>query len=142
MKRIVLGIGFAAAILSCSPIKHSVVGHYKSKIYNRLQHLYYQVHNTTYVLHSTLDINADSTFVNTICGNIITGNWRLKGTDTLMLFCKNNTYRNDSLNKIRSHSCGSEPDKYFIHSSGELRQTYFIKELKMIGRDYLIRENQ
>jgi hypothetical protein len=141
MKEIVTGVVFTLVMLSCSPVKHGIVGHYKSKTYNRLQHMYYQVHNSTYVLHSTLDINADSTFVKMTCGNAITGNWRVKA-DTLMLICKRFTYHNDSLNKIRDTICGSDPDKYFIHSSGELRQTYFIKELKMIGRDYLVREDR
>jgi hypothetical protein len=125
-----LYIGLLFIVVSCSSTEKVIVGKYKSKTYNIFQRIIMQIKSETSVMGSELELRSDSTYLYISCGNIINGNWRIYSNDTLALFCKNNKFRNDSLNKVMDASCGTAPVKYKILKSGELTREYPIPELE------------
>lgn len=127
--------------ISCSSVKKKqvLIGHYESKTYTVFQRIVMQMKNQTYVLQSNLELNNDSTYTFRSCGNIISGTWQVIHCDTLVLYCTNNKFRNDSLNKVKIASCGTKPSKYEIMKNGELRREYPIHEFKNTGIDCLVK---
>lgn len=69
---------------------------------------------------SSIDLNTDSTFKHTTCGNILTGKWCVK-EDTLLLFCESNKYAIDSFNQYgfngKFMECSEKPDRYLVNGS-------------------------
>lgn len=97
------------------------------------------------IAQKSLQIKEDSTYKVINCGNVITGNWVFR-TDSLILYCKDNRFINDSLNRFRTLSCGSQPVRYFINRNGELihEETLVTKKIPykkdIIVFDNLIKE--
>lgn len=70
-------------------------GRYESYV----PHLYFG----GYTIGEVLLLNKDSTYNYQTCGNVIKGKWKLNYTkDSLLLYCFDFKYKNDSLNKLRS----------------------------------------
>ncbi len=108
---------------SCSTKKHSsIFGTYQSKTYSFFERIPLIIKNKTYVLHSKIILNSDSTYIFTTCGTEMKGIWHISN-DSLILICKENKFINDSLNKIRKASCGEKPVKMFVDfEKNELRE--------------------
>ena len=75
---------------------------------------------------ATLKLNRDSTYFMETCGNHILGLWQLSG-DSLLLFCRSNRFRIDSLNRtgFNGHypSCGDRPE-IFIRERNILKSRW------------------
>src|SRR5438094_62877 len=102
---------------------NNIIGKYSSKEFNFFEKAYYYVNHIITTSGSSLEINADSTFLYTTCGNIISGRWRIK-SDSLVLFIYTNRLRVDSLNsktfppdslKERFKIDKDELKKYFLY---------------------------
>ena len=81
-----------------------------------------------YSIGDVLLLNIDSTYNYQTCGNLISGKWKLnKQKDSLLLFCFDFKYRNDSLNEARHPTCDSSLlwDKFKI-----LRGDYLLNKVK------------
>ncbi len=102
-------------LLSCTQVtsKSDLSGEYRSKTYSYYEKLMFYFNKETYTLHSIIVLKKDSSFLYTTCGNEMKGKWRVK-YDSLILECKQNTFRNDSINTHRQASCGEKPIKYLI----------------------------
>lgn len=95
-------ICFLFAIISavgCSVQNTNMIGSYKSKEFNKINrgYLYFFKNAPNVVIGSTLNLKADSTFHLVNCGNTIDGKWQIH-QDSLLLFCEDNKWNNDSLN--------------------------------------------
>lgn len=110
-------------LIACSANEHpSLIGTYKSNPYNLIQQVYFQLVNKTLFTHGEdLSLNSDSSYTYSTCGVIMTGIWSVSG-DSLSLFCKTNTHKNDSINKVRPPTCGTEPIKMYIDNNGGLTE--------------------
>ncbi|MFN8116070.1 MAG: hypothetical protein U0W65_08155 [Bacteroidia bacterium] len=108
---------------SCSTKKKSsIFGEYQSKRYSFFERIPLIIKNKTYVLHSKIILNSDSTYIFITCGTEMKGIWHVSN-DSLILICKENKFINDSLNKIRKASCGEKPVKMFLDfEKNELRE--------------------
>ncbi|MES2691559.1 MAG: hypothetical protein V4658_14215 [Bacteroidota bacterium] len=124
----------------CACSRHdTLTGSYKSRSYNIIQRYYLSlVEKSVYSIGNELELNKDSSFTYTCCGTIITGKWSVTPY-TLSLFCKNNVYRNDSLNKTRPKpSCGTEPIKMHIDKSGTLTEDITSSDPRLKGLRALV----
>ena len=75
--------------------KRDIAGRYESYV----PHLSFE----GYIIGEVLLLNKDSTYNYQTCGNVIKGKWKLNNTkDSLLLYCFDFKYKNDSLNKLRS----------------------------------------
>jgi hypothetical protein len=113
----------------------SLTGKYVSKKYNFIDKMFMRLNSESNVVNSDLTLNNDSSYIYNTCGNIIKGKWQVK-RDSLILFCYENNYRNDSINKIKTLSCGDKPVIYAIEYSSpiELQQTFLIKSEKVVNK--------
>lgn len=146
MKRCTLRLCLIAfwGLAGCrSSYSERIIGKYESVKYNYVAKNYLSFFkNTTYVLGSTLDINADSSYLLTNCGNIEDGKWQVHD-DSLLLFCKNNRWRIDSFNKNgfngKFPDCGNGEPSVFIIDKNILKKErknkgwtvlYYFKKIK------------
>ncbi|MES2691560.1 MAG: hypothetical protein V4658_14220 [Bacteroidota bacterium] len=121
-KLYILLCGLGILIACNSDHQPSLTGSYKSRSYNIIQRAYFQiVSKTLFTQGEGLSLKGDSTFTFSTCGNVITGIWSASA-DTLNLFCKTNTHKNDSINKVRPPTCGTEPIKMYIDDHGGLTE--------------------
>jgi|GEM_PF-864649 len=137
MKQKLFKISLASILIlsGCRASGESITGTYKSKTHNFVAQCYLHFFlNTRYVVGSTLEIKADSTYHLQNCGNIIDGKWQI-GHDSLFLFCESNRWRMDSFNKTGFNGefleCKHEPQIFFI-DKGLLKQ-----KLQLKGRTVL-----
>ncbi len=106
--------------LSCSEKSIGALhGTYISKEYDFVSKVLMQFEKKTYILHSKLVLNIDSSYNLTTCGNFIKGKWHVK-QDSLFLICLENNFINDSINILRPPSCGTLPSVFFIKNSSPL----------------------
>lgn len=121
--------------LSCSPSKNKwdLSGEYANKTYSLIEKILLQANNATYVLHSKIVLNQDSTYIYTTCGTEMKGIWNVKN-DSLILNCKQNKYHNDSINKIRPPSCGTKPIIFLIdYNKKELKEMFYQNEKRVLN---------
>ena len=64
--------------ITCSRFDHNIIGHYHSPSYNLFDKVVATLNNTSHTVGGDLEVNKDSTFVYTTCGNILTGTWSTK----------------------------------------------------------------
>lgn len=131
-------------LISCSSTKTSkeIIGFYKSKKYNFIEHYIILFSGKSYAIGEILKLKKDSTYVYNTCGNVISGYWRIRG-DTLLLFCQKFRYKRDSLNRVLDTNCRGSIDKFYIHPNGELRQQFYVtipkSKRKVLGLNYLVK---
>ena len=96
--------------------------------------MWMRLNNTFVPIGGAIEIKEDSTFYYQTCGNIVTGNWRLK-KDTLYLFSESNRWRNDSLHlngfEGRHPTTSDKPMKFKIGSKEITETTKFEKNGKL-----------
>lgn len=86
----------AILIISCNTTKSKfIAGEYASTKKSKLYNYFYR---PIYFVNSRLTLKVDSTYLYSTCGNKSSGYWYINN-DSLILFCKENKYRIDSLNK-------------------------------------------
>ena len=123
----ILYIIFTLIILSC---KNNIIGVYQNTNPNMIFSK-----KVGYIMGTTLLLNSDSTFIDTSCGNIITGNWKVVN-DTLFLICKSNRYRIDSLNTLgfngKFANCQTSV-QYFIIKKNKLIYTFWRGKTKYMN---------
>ena len=76
-----------------------------------------------FTIGNKLILKSDSTFFYETCGDISNGTWKTDlSNDSVILYCRQFKYKNDSLNKIKSTHCTSnEPfEKFRILSNSKL----------------------
>ncbi len=86
-----------------------------------------------YSIGDNLTLKSDSNFIYENCGNISTGFWRLNSSnDSVLLFCVDFKYKNDSLNRINKVHCNpSIPlEIFYIESDGILINEFIAKKSK------------
>lgn len=121
-------------VLVCSPSKGKwdLFGEYNSKTYSLIEKVLLQANNATYVLHSKIILNQDSSYIYTTCGSEMKGIWNVKN-DSLILNCKQNKYHNDSINKIRPPSCGTKPIIFLIdYNNKELKAVFYQNKKRVL----------
>lgn len=82
---------------------------------------------SNYAIGETLTLNPDSSYEYKSCGGIEKGFWKLNTSrDSLLMFCKNFRYINDSLNRARNTTCYSSVPGYIykIEPTGNLLLKY------------------
>lgn len=129
LKQFIIPIAFVTASLlaGCSRHQQSIIGRYKSKEYSFISKYYlHLIRNTSFIIGSSIEIKSDSTYVLTNCGNIEEGKWEIRD-DSLLLFCKDNRWRIDSLNRTGFKGefldCGDGKPSIFTIDGGMLKQT-------------------
>lgn len=139
MKRDLLRTGLLAAlaIAGCHSYSGDITGNYKSVEYGFIAQNYLSFfENTTYVLRSSLKINADSTYVLQNCGNIEEGKWQVQH-DSLLLFCEQNRWRIDSFNKTgfedKFLDCGAGRPGVFLMDKNILKQEWKHKDRTVLN---------
>ena len=113
--------------LNCSKrqSEHDLIGQYSDKKLSLIEKGKLYLNSNGYrVMGNTLVLSYDSTFSLTTCGNFINGFWSVEG-DSVLLFCKRNRWRNDSLNLKRPPNCGDIPQKFFVTDKGDLKSILF-----------------
>lgn len=121
---------------NCQNIHNDIIGIYKSKNikqYSFLDRIKLYINKESIITGQTLVLMQDSVFYLQTCGNHVSGKWRIRTGDTLLLFCERNRLRNDSLNKIEKSSCGFDPSKYYVHD-GILESWFYIGGVKTYDR--------
>lgn len=142
--------GMTGLIAQTTNDQGHLIGAYKSPDYSFFQKLFYNIfQRTSFAVGTTLELRQDSGFYKKTCGNIITGDWKVKA-DTLLLFYNTNRWRNDSLHQYGYNGewpqIPSKPEKYIIE--GEmLRQRYPIeyngrKERAVLDLEKVINEKR
>jgi hypothetical protein len=123
---------FVLIISGCNSNHSNIIGVYKSmgyKEYSFVKRVSMYFKKETYTKGQILVLLPDSMYYLQTCGNHISGKWKIKQGDTLLLFCERNRLRNDSLNKREKSSCGTEPEKYFINDD-MLESWFYLKGTK------------
>lgn len=87
-----------------------------------------------YIVGNELIIRSDSTYHYTMCGQIVTGKWKIVD-DSLVLVCSTFNYRNDSLNLAIQPYCNTNEiyETFFIDNNNTLISSFHSSK---VGRVY------
>lgn len=124
LKWLNMGAWFSALLLvACDQSAEPLPGVYASDVGKLHAGWNAVVHNTYLPMGNQLELNPDSTFVMTTCGNRMTGTWTADA-DSLYLVTLTNQWKSDSLQEHGFHghwpTVGSGIDSYYRAGSGEL----------------------
>lgn len=115
--------------LSCPAFGQDIPGSYQSKSFGLLDQGLLFLNHTTTAQGCSLELKKDLTYTYRTCANIETGTWERRG-DSLLLFCRSNRYRVDSLNQSglwgKFAGCSNKPS-VFIIDQALLKQTLLLK---------------
>lgn len=123
-----------SVFISCSTTKNSIIGTYSSIKQNWKDNLF--INYEIWANGTTLNLEKDSSFALTSCGNTLKGDWKIKN-DSLLLYIQSNKFNIDSLNhlpewKVQLETENKKPYFYIIKKNKLYHKGTFIENGKTL----------